>query len=224
VVVILVALLGAVRAVSAAEQDLALWSLASVNHEFNEHWSASFQTELRLDQDISAFQELVLKPAGYYRFNDWAQLGIGYKYIDKNHAPNEHDAWQEIYLRHSLASLGFTQQIRIEERFIEEISGVIPRLRYLIHGTAPISPKFYFSGSGAARFNLSDKGEGPVYGFEQSRLYAGVGYKAGKYARVELGYLWRYELERRGPDKSDHVIRIQFLFDTTGYHPSHSGS
>jgi len=41
---------------------------------------------------------------------------------------------------------------------------------------------------------------------------------------IELGYLWRYERERDKPDKSDHVIRLQFLFSTTGYHPSHGGS
>lgn len=219
-----VALLGVARVASAADQDLALWSVAFVNHEFDERWSVSLQAEGRFKDDISTFDEFVVKPAGYFRFTDWAQLGIGYKYIAKNDASDEQDAWQEIHLRHRLAAFGITHQGRLEERFIDGISGVIPRLRYLIHATVPLNPAFYLSFSEAARFNLVSKGEGPVSGFEQNRVYAGLGFNASKYARIELGYLWRYERERDKPDKSDHVIRLQFLFSTTGYHPSHGGS
>jgi hypothetical protein len=81
-------------------------------------------------------------------------------------------------------------------------------VRYLIHTPPPLSTLFYFALSEAFRFNLLDKGTGPVSGFEQNRLYAGFGVHASKYLRVELGYLWRYELERTPPNKSDHVIRL----------------
>ena len=222
------ALLGVTGTASAFEsptkQDLALWSVAFVNHDFGRRWSASFQTEVRANDNVTALDEVILKPGGYYRFRDWLELGIGYKYIYKDGKANENVAWQEVYVKHPFQIFGFTHQFRLEERFIQGISGTIPRVRYLVHVTTPLSPLFYFSLSEAFRFNLVDKGTGPVSGFEQNRLYAGFGVHASKYLRVELGYLWRYELERSPPNKSEHVIRVQLLFATKGRHPSRGGS
>ena len=206
-----------------AEQDLQQWSLLFFHHAFDERWSASFQSEARFSNDISEFSALILKPGGYYRFSEQVKLGVGYKYQEKNHAPNEQDGWQEVYLSHKIPTLSLTHQFRLEERFIEGIDGVIPRVRYLIHINHPLSPSVYLAGSEAVRFNLTDKGEGPVSGFEQNRLYFGVGFKR-RWAKIEVGYLWRYERERVGPDASDHVIRLQFLFDSKGIHPPFGGS
>ena len=99
-----------------------------------------------------------------------------------------------------------------------ELSGVIPQLRYLIHAKVPLDRTFYLSFSEVVRYNLTDKGEGPVAGFEQNRVYAGIGFNAGKRARIGFGYLWRYQREPVGPDKSDHVLRLQFLLTTKGPH------
>ncbi len=210
---------------SPTKQDLALWSLAFVNHEFDKHWSLSFQTEVRAKDRVTSLDEAIFKPAGFYRFRDWLELGIGYKYNYKNDAPNENVAWEELYLKHPFSVFTVTHQARLEQRFIQGISGTIPRIRYLLHVTTPLSRLFYFALSEAFRFNLIDKGTGPVSGFEQNRLYAGFGVHASQYLRVELGYLWRYELERSGPDKSEHVIRVQLLFATKkGRHPTRGGS
>lgn len=220
--------LGAPQTASAFEsdvkQDLALWSLAFVNHDFGDNWSVSFQTEVRAKDEVTSLDEAIFKAGGYHHFNDWLELGIGYKYIYKNDGSNENIAWEELYVKHPFGLFGFTHQVRLEQRFIQGISGTIPRLRYLIHTTTPLSPLFYFALSEAFRFNLVDKGIGPVSGFEQNRLYAGFGVHASKYLRVEIGYLWRFELERMRPSKSDHVIRIQLHFATNGRHPSRGGS
>jgi hypothetical protein len=228
VAVLFAAFLGGTQTASAFEsptkQDLALWSLAFVNHDFDDHWSVSFQTEVRAKDEVTSLDEAIFKPGGFYRFNDWLELGIGYKYKYKHDGSNENVAWEELYLKHPFQLFGFTHQFRLEQRFIQGISGTIPRIRYLIHTTTPLGPTFYFAFSEAFRFNLVDKGTGPVSGFEQNRLYAGFGVHASKYLKVELGYLWRYELERAPPNKSDHIIRVQLLFATKARHPSRGGS
>jgi hypothetical protein len=228
IAVIVGALLGGAQTASAFEsdvkQDLALWGLAFVNEDFGKNWSVSFQTEVRVRDEVTSLDEAIFKPGGYYRFNDWLELGIGYKYIYKNDGSNENIAWEELYLKHPFSLFSITHQVRLEERFIQDISGTIPRLRYLVHVTTPIGPLFYSALSEAFRYNLVDKGTGPVYGFEQNRLYGGFGVHATNYLRVELGYLWRFELERTPPNKSDHVIRIQLHFARNGRHPSRGGS
>ena len=176
---------------------------------------------------------LVLKPGGYVKLSDRVTLGGGYKFQDKNEAKDEHDGWQEFYLSSDYRHFSLTHQLRLEERFIGGIDGMIPRVRYLVHFHRPLSSHTYLAASEAVRFNLLSQGEGPVGGFEQNRLYLGLGligpsfqglHAGGSELRVELGYLWRYERARSGPDRSDHVIRLQFLFDTKGRVPKFGGS
>jgi hypothetical protein len=92
-------------------------------------------------------------------------------------------------------------------------------LRFLQHLSHPLgeSPN-YLTGFGAIRFNLDDKGEGPVSGFEQSRLYTALGRHIGDHVQFECGYLWRYEDERSGTDRSDHAIHFQLLINTKAKH------
>lgn len=58
----------------------------------------------------------------------------------------------------------------MEERFIQNVSGVLSRLRLLQHLSHPIGEsRNYWTGFAAIRLNLDEKGQGPVSGFEQSR-------------------------------------------------------
>lgn len=206
-----------------AEQDLNLWSVFSFHHQFNDRWATSFQTEIRVQDDISEMDAVILKPGVYYAFSEIVSLGAGYKYQSKFSAANENDLWQELFVDHALGNFRLGHQFRMEERFIRDVDGAIARLRYLLHIDHPINENWYLAGSEAVRFNLNDQGKGPVQGFEQNRLYFGVGRHVGT-LNVELGYLWRYERARSGPDSSDHVIRVQFHFDTTTRPPKRAGS
>ena len=210
-----------------AEQDLQQWSLILFNHHIDERWAASFQVENRVADNITQFNELILKPAGYYQFTKSLNFGFGYKYQKKHVDSNEQDIWQELYYTPARRGLfSGLHQVRLEERFIKGIGGTIPRLRYLVHVKRPLgsNEKRYLVASEAIRFNLADKGEGPVDGFEQNRLYFGVGFKMTPTLNMEIGYLWRFERERDDPDHSDHVIRLQFHFDTTGRHRAYHES
>jgi hypothetical protein len=203
------------REAQSADDDLQLWFPVQIVHPFGEDWSASFQTELRLQDDISEFGELVFKPALNYHFDSTWALSVGYKYIDKYQDANEQDLWQEGHFNKDLGDLVTGFQVRLEERFIKDIDGAIPRLRLLEHLSYPIGDSpYYLTGFGAVRFNLDDKGEGPVSGFEQSRIYAALGRHIGNHVQFEAGYLWRHEEERSGDDRSDHAIHFQLIYNT----------
>ena len=198
----------------AAEQEYNHWSLIRFDHRFDDDWGAQFQTEVRMKDNISRFGEWIVKPSVVRHFSESVSIALGYKHIDKSREANEQDIWQELILKHPFNILSFTHQVRLEERFINGISGVIPRLRYLVAVTYPLSSDLYLAASQATRFNLVSKGTGPVGGFEQNRLYFGVGLELSAHTKFETGYLWRYERQRSGPDKSDHVLRFQVLVQT----------
>lgn len=201
-----------------AEEDLQLWFPTQIIHPLTDDLNASMQVEERFQDDIHLFSELVVKPALNYHFDDHWGLSVGYKFIDKNSKPNEHDPWQEVFYTTKHGDLVSKIQLRLEERLIGGIDGVLPRVRLLGHLAHPIGDSpFYVAGWGAVRFNLDDKGKGPVSGFEQLRLYAGVGHYVSDHAKLELGYLWRYEEKRVPASQSDHVIHLQLTIHTDGW-------
>jgi hypothetical protein len=98
-------LLGAAYARS-ADQDLQLWMPVQVIHRVNEKWAVSMQVELRLQDNISEFSELVLKPALHYHLNPSWEFSVGYKYIDKNKdEQDEQDPWQEVGYKRAFKNL-----------------------------------------------------------------------------------------------------------------------
>jgi hypothetical protein len=201
---------------SSTEPDLQLWFPVQLIHQVGEKWAVSMQTEVRLQDDISEFSQLVLKPALNYHFNQTFALSVGYKYIDKyQEKANENDIWQEIHFNRKHNDLVTGLQFRLEERLINDIDGAIARLRLLHHWSHPIGEgPNYLTGSEAVRFNLNSQGEGPVAGFEQSRIYAAVGKHIKDNLQFEVGYLWRYEEERLGDNASDHAIHFQLVYNT----------
>ena len=215
-IAVLTFLLGAKEA-NCADPNLQSWFPVQIVHPFCEDWAVSMQTELRLKDDISEFSELVYKPALNYHFDPTWAFSVGYKYIDKYQKANEQDLWQESHFNKTFDDLVTGFQVRLEERFIDDIDGVIPRLRFLEHVSHPIGDsRCYLTGFGAIRFNLDDKGQGPVSGFEQSRIYAGLGRHFGEHIQFEVGYLWRYEEKRTGDDLSDHALHFLLVFNTKG--------
>jgi hypothetical protein len=217
VLLVLLFLFGTGDTVLADDEDLQLWSPIQIIHAITDDVSLSMQIEGRFQRDISKFSELVLKPAVNYHFNDVWGLSAGYKFIEKYEGPNEQDPWQElIYTRHH-GELVTKLQLRLEERLIGGIDGILPRVRLLGHLAHPIGDSpYYLTGWGAVRFNLDDKGEGPVSGFEQLRLYAGIGRSLNDHVQVEFGYLWRYEEKRVRESLTDHALHLQFVIHTDG--------
>ena len=61
------------------EPDLQLWAPVQFIHPVGEKWAFSMQAETRLQDDISEFSQLVLKPAINHHFNDTFALSVGYK-------------------------------------------------------------------------------------------------------------------------------------------------
>ena len=106
-------------------------------------------------------------------------------------------------------------RVRIEERWGDSLDGVLVRARYRLRCAHPLgtSPAYRIA-SNEVFVNLNDKRAGPVRGFEQNRLFGGVGLHVGSHVRVELGYHWRTLDRRDRGGRDDHVIAFNLFFDT----------
>jgi hypothetical protein len=158
---------------------------------------------------------MAYKPGFHYHADSRWVISAGYKYIDRYQGADEHDPWQEITLNRKFHDLVIGYQVRLEERIIDDVDGVLPRLRLLAHMSHPLGESpFYLTGSEEFRVNVDNKGEGPVSGFEQNRLSLSLGRHIGDHIQFEAGYLWQYKLERAGDDKSNHAIHLFVVVNT----------
>ena len=116
-----------------------------------------------------------------------------------------------------ISDLTLGHRLRIEERFIEDVSGVVVRMRYRLRTAYPeTDSRWYLVISDEVFANLNERGAGPAGGFEQNRLFGGVGFHPTARLRVEAGYQWRHLERRELPSRTDHVIAIALFYDTMG--------
>ncbi|MBY8977080.1 DUF2490 domain-containing protein [Rhodobacteraceae bacterium NNCM2] len=193
------------------EPDLQSWNILKADIRLADHWGVALEAEMRIADDISEVDEIQLKPTMNYLFDDHMIFGAGYKFTEKPGKPNENDIFQEFTYKHGVADFALEHKFTLEERFVEDVPGILPRVTYTFGVSYPLNKTVYLKASEQARFNLRDTGAGPVGGFEQNRVFAGLGFRVDHRVKIELGYLWRYERERSGPPKSDNVVQVQFV-------------
>ena len=223
--IFLAGLLPAFAVQAGTQQDFQQWSLWFGNHHLNDTWAVSMQVENRLREDASEVDKQIFKPGGYYSFTPNLKLGIGYKYVKKKGSKDEQDPWEELFYSAATGKFQWMHQFRWEQRTGGGVDGVVHRLRYLLHVTHPLGDtgRYYLAAQEAVRFNAASKDSGPVDGFEQSRLYFGVGRNMTPKVKIEVGYLWNYQ-RFRDVNHSNHVLRLQFLVDTKGLLPFFAGT
>ncbi|GHB34655.1 hypothetical protein GCM10007094_24980 [Pseudovibrio japonicus] len=207
-----------------AEQSFNSWNALYYSHRINDSWEARFRGEVRFDDNLKSYDESVFESwINYYVGEGW-HLGPGFKYLNKLTSPDEYDVYQQFFYNHVWGSLEIEQQARFEVRFFNRQSGVTPLFQYQISAEYPIYDRLFLSLSEQARFNVLRANEGIVLGFEQSRLYGGLGFQFNKEATLEFGYMWRFQRAVSGPDRSDHIIRTRFTIRTDARRKANEGN
>jgi hypothetical protein len=195
------------------DKDLQSWNAIRLTVPVGEKWYVGLQNEARFSDDISKLDEYIIKLYAHYKFSKKFGLSFGYKYIDRPDDNNEQDPWAEAVFPHTYNKWQISHQVRFEARIYQGLEGILPRIRYLFNWSRQLGDSFmYVGGFAAIRFNLADKGAGPVEGFEQIRVNANIGFHLGGITRLEVGYLYRYEVERDAPNSIDNVIHMNLFF------------
>ena len=198
---------------SGLDKDFQSWNVLRLTLPIGEKWSVSMQNEVRFADNVTSLDEYIFKLYGHYKFSKKVGLSFGYKYIDRPHDNNEQEPWLEVVFPHTYNKWQLSHQLRFEARFYDSIPGIIPRLRYLFNWSVQLGDSFmYVGGFGAVRFNLAEKGTGPVAGFEQVRVNANLGFHLGWFTRLEVGYLYKYEIMRDAPNFSGNVVHVNLFF------------
>jgi hypothetical protein len=136
------------------------------------------------------------RPALGYRFSKSVSAWAGYANIGlfddipENRAM-EHRAWQQGLFTVPLDALTVQIRPRLEQRVRDNQPGVALRARALVRVNATFRPDIPVIVATWTElfFHLNDVEWGPRGGFDQNRLFLGLGIKGPPGTRVEVGYL-----------------------------------
>jgi hypothetical protein len=201
---------------SATDSDIQLWPVVTLDHGINEKWGAHLQLRVRFDEDVTHTKDVLVRP--YLSWKAWGDLHVdlGYDYLGSIDGRSENRLWLSGEYVLGWRDLTFANRVRFDQRWVENVDGVVARFRYRLRGVHPIPGSDWYGALSDEVFaNLNDRGEGPVHGFEQNRLRAAVGSRLFGRVRAETGYEWQYVDRRSGGFVNRHVFLIELAIDET---------
>jgi hypothetical protein len=213
----LTALIGAIlvaRPPGASGDDLQLWTVVTVDQKIVDRLEGGIQTRVRLIDDVSLARDVLVRPFLGWQVSDRFDLDLGYDYLHalKSEFLSEHRIWQMAEYRMPIERFDLRGMARLDQRFVEDVSGVVVRLRFRARATFELSPSLYLATSDEVFLNLNDRGAGPPQGLEQNRVRAGLGW-TWKRARIEAAYEWHVNAGRGRSNQDLHVFALEFSLD-----------
>ncbi len=177
----------------ADDSDTQQWSLLVVNKKLSERWLGYFEVQPRFGDNASDLERLLIRPAIGYRLSPKLSLWQGYAWtpLFSPFFDGEHRTYQQVLYDTSVGATGVVSRTRFEQRFIEGAGGTSHRVRSMLRLSHPISRdrKWLAIGYDELFWNLNSTDNGPVRGFDQNRLFLGVGRQINSSLRVETGYM-----------------------------------
>jgi hypothetical protein len=122
---------------SAADHDLEQWSSLRLDHESFDRVTVGVRARVRFDDDISNKKDLTVGPSLRWEVLDRLRFSLGYDYLYDlfDDSTQEHRAWQSVRFEFALRDFTIGNRIRFDERFIDDVSGVVSRFRYRLRTT-----------------------------------------------------------------------------------------
>ena len=201
----------------AVQNDLGLWTLVIITLPINEKFSSQLEVNPRLQDNVTKFNQLFLSPSLTYKLNKFLSFTQGYSWNPEfNPFSNRSRIWEQVQLSNTFQKLRFENRFRLEERFIEDISGIPVRGRYRIGTWIPLDKekKWTFVTWDEIFVNFNSRPEGPQGGVDRNWLFAGINKKISEKVNLEGGYMFQY-INNRSPkqDLLNHVILVNLYIN-----------
>lgn len=200
---------------------VATGSLKSFNPAWKnfKYW-AEFQG--RFGDDTSRLSQVMVRPGIGYEINPNSSVWVGYGWIPTDDpftkTPfNERRLWQQFSWKDSYSFGTLSSRTRFEQRWAPRVGDDTAfRLRQMLKISSPLSqaPAYSLVASDEYFLNLNDTDWSPKSGFDQNRLFLGIGYNFDKNSKTEIGYMNQYiNRSNTSVNLNDHILSINFFFD-----------
>ncbi len=199
-------------AAAATEDDNRLWFNLNAQGPLpaaNFGWYMELQPRWR--DDAQEFDQMLIRPALFYKLTERGSLWFGYANVNTRRASGgsteEHRLWQQFTYNLKLPTVSLQSRTRLEQRDLETGDDLGHRVRQLVRVTRPLAktPKLSFVAWNELFINLNDTDWGARSGFDQNRLFLGMGYNFSAKVRAETGYLNQY-VHTATVERQNHVL------------------
>ena len=198
---------------------LALFARGDAGCEEDSQLKWWFDGHARFFDDSGGFGQSILRPGLGYALSDSATVWAGYGWINTSPAAgpgfDEHRVWQQITWSKDFDPTRLGLRSRLEQRFLETGSDTGWRFRQLVSLRRPLGcSRTTLVAWDEVFIHLNDTDWGATGGFDQNRLFLGLGFKVDPSScyRVEVGYLNQFLDRPTTDDLSNHLVAINFYW------------
>jgi len=208
----------------AFRQDFQTWTNITANGSFGliapalAKYRFWLEGQGRFGNDSTTLSQGILRPGLGYSLADNLSLWLGYAVIPTMEpfsavSFNENRIWQQILWTPQTSIGPITSRTRLEQRFTRA-PDVSYRLRQLVRMAYPLdfAPGFMLVGWEELFLNLNSTGA-IAAGFDQNRLFVGVGYAFDEHLRTEVGYMNQYIYRDTTTDLMTHVLSLSLFLN-----------
>lgn len=214
------------------QQKFSGWAMTVNTIALSPTFNLIFDSQLRSNDQWKKSETFILRPGLTYVLNKNISVSTGLALITNwkivegiRDDVSDNRIWQQLGINKQVKNAVLQHRIRMEERWIpllkiagNEIVKSDPkfnaRFRYFTRWISPFSKtqkltkgiywavqnEFFFNAAGARHANRKL--------FDQSRTYAGTGYRLGKHADLELGYMFFYTEGRNKDYTTNNIIQL----------------
>ena len=188
------------------QSDNSLWWLDA-------HW--------RYSGDEFLFTQGIIRPGIGKRLNNKNSIWAGYAWIGEQIPGfdiHENRFWQQWITTRQRGDVSFQFRSRLEQRFVSAGAQVGWRFRQLVRAQKPLKHRsdLLWVAWDEIFFHLRDTDWGAVTGYNQNRVFVGMGRIPHKRSpwRTEIGYLYQQiDVPEDGADLSNHILSVNFYFN-----------
>lgn len=174
-------------------------------------WRWQVETQLRTRDGVDEVDLFAVRPIVGYDLTRKSSIWLGYAetptFPASGGVRQEHRLYQQYVWASRVHAGNLSVRGRIEERAIENNSGLAWRIRGLIRYTRPLTAgsqtSLVFFDEVTAHLRQTTL---TVKGFDQHRIFAGISQAFSATVRLETGYLNRLINGHTLPDRMDHVL------------------
>ena len=182
-------------------------------------WKWWFDGHLRFFDDTNGFGQSIVRPGVGYAIAENMTLWAGYAWIHNSPAArpafDENRIWQQLTGSKQLGCLKFGARSRLEQRWVElgDDTGLRFRQFFSLRRPLPNNPQLLLVGWDEMFFHLNDTDWGARGGFDQNRVFVGLGIKSNcnRKWRTEIGYLHQFINRPTAADRSNHILAVNFF-------------
>ncbi|MDH4378985.1 MAG: DUF2490 domain-containing protein [Vampirovibrionales bacterium] len=193
-----------------------LWTPVTLKLPVTERWGISTMTLPLLRQDEGGLTRIQTRGGVYYQPTPRLEIGASVDYIptfNKNTNLEWRLGQQAVYTQ-PLGKRGLTwrHRTRLEQRWTENTPFRHRlRLRNRFSMPVPKHPRWYGFAEQELHLNIGKE----QAGFDQHRLYTGIGKQLTSYCSIEGGYQWIYtNTSNPNNQQNVHVAIVQVLLQT----------